>query len=325
VADFLACDELCGEAPTAVQCDDGNGPLALEKITEYRRWAYELTWSLYREPFSGTRVGCWRWDDLLNEDAVELLNFASGVPSTRPPVAVRASTDVDGKVHITHYIHSVQVVGECTMWLGMAASWTPITEETFDVPTNLHIAYLLLDHKGLCPAAVEETHAWRREGYLLHPEALEYTVDIEEIMCGVDGRCVEWCRLDYDCPCHHDGRCDPYLCVGDAECECGADHVCIPGCEGDPDCACIADGECNTTCLSLDPDCPCLEDGCCSHECLSQDPDCGCQMDEECRLAPCGWFDPDCRCLADGVCDEGCGDGKDPDCGEDRTAGRIGI
>jgi len=319
VGDFVDCDSLCGSSSTAVRCDAGEGGLALTKIAELERWAWESTERVRGswDPHGGYLRGCWRWSDLTSENAAELLNFPSGVPSMDPPVAVRASLLPDGRVHLSQYIHATEVFDECTLRLGIAVSWTPIDMEHVVVEENLEMSFLLLEKSGNCHPLAQTGISWKYDGWLLHPAPL-YLPDFQDIACSVDGHCVEECRVDYDCPCHFDERCDPVGCVGDAECACVADGHCIPGCDDDPDCACARDGECNRLCLSLDPDCPCEADECCSWECLSQDPDCGCGEDGACSAAPCGWFDPDCICGDDGLCNEVCGDGKDPDCGEER-------
>lgn len=317
--DFLSCEPLCGSSRTAVRCDSLDGLLALERIRAHDRWAYESTESTTRteEPYEGALRGCWRWDDLASSDAVELLNFPGGVPGTKPAAAVRSSLLDDGRTHISHYVHATRKKRDCLLHLGIASSWTPIRDTDLEDGPNLKMAFLLLEHSGECPNDMYDGMSWKREGWLIHPDVIRLP-DFEDIACGEDGMCVGWCRVDHDCPCHKDGRCDPYGCIGDRECECVSDNICIPGCEEDPDCACIEDGECNTACLTLDPDCPCREDDCCSFMCLSGDPDCGCREDGACRTVPCGWLDPDCRCARDSTCNEACADGKDPDCEEDR-------
>ena len=314
---FLGCDALCGSSPLAVRCDRGGGEYALSTIAELERWAWQRSErdGGDRNPFGVINQGCWRWSDLVSPDAAELLNLPAGVPGTDPPVAVRASGLPDGGIHLSMYIHVTEFHEDCSVDIGIAASWRPVDMEREEIDTtpNLETSHLILRTRGDCDGIARAGDAWKMTGWLLHPAPLVLP-DFQDIACGVDGQCIEGCRVDFDCPCHHDGRCDPVGCVGDAECECMADGHCMAGCEDDPDCACIEDGECNHLCLELDPDCPCEADDCCSWECLARDPDCGCGEDGLCNRAPCGWFDPDCICGDDGLCNETCGEGKDPDC-----------
>jgi hypothetical protein len=293
--DFLGCEELCsgwwGGSPA---CPAGGGEQAVALLEEEGPELLEYTPadSSDRHPLAERLVGLWELGELDGPDGIEILGMPGRVPSTRPAIAVR-SVESEHPV-VTFAMRATGGQGTCVVALGIVATWIVVPAWMLVTEPNLLTRYLVLDASGDCPDDVVVGAHWSREGFLLMPQQVGRPSG-GDVACGVDGLCIEWCRVDYDCPCHRDGECDPAACIGDRECGCIADGICMPGCDDDPDCACVLDGACNPACLSLDPDCPCEEDGCCSFECLASDPDCGCAMDGSCSMSPCGWFDPDCR------------------------------
>jgi hypothetical protein len=312
---FLEDPDLCGNEPTAVDCQTvcagslEDHIFLGERLIEVASYATDGPFGPAGAPRGGDSHGMglygsrvWFSDRHRQE----------GLPHPAPLASIRAGTEQvePGETRMSLYSYTMDMIEGCDLLYAIAWSWT-LRERDDDLFADDFEASIKVERRwGSCGSTVPRPgEAWKIEGKLYRPGACRRGGGGAGGPCDLDGWVNPWCEWDPDEPCFHDGVCEEF-CPGDPDCDCALDGRCNPDCIGtDPDCACGPDARCNPLCPD-DPDCACAWDYVCNPLC-PEDPDCLCVPDGEC-VALCGWLDPDCWCVADGVCNPDCE--MDPDC-----------